>query len=377
MKKKIIIIGSGIAGLTLANFLKNNSNYEFIIYEKRDTFILNEGYGIQLSINSVSILNQLGFNKFNLIDKYHPINIDFYKINFKKICDLNISSFNEKENKYTSLKRSKLINFLYNNVPSKSIRFGKKVVNIEKANNRIKIKFNDGSNDIADYLVVSDGTFSNTRSIINKEEIIPSYYGSIAIRTSLRSEKIYEIDSRNISLIMGSNTHIVLYPVNQKKEINIICIIRQKLIAEEPPINILKKTIFKENINLSRLFKGELKSWPIYTSKKIFKSDNKNIFFIGDAFYTFPPTMAQGASQSIESANEIFKLLEKKENNVQEEYFTYRKKRTNQIKIRSSINYFIFHISNPILKALRNLILKIAIKNKLFNKFYLGNIFRK
>ena len=34
MKKKIAIIGSGIAGLTLASFLRTNSNFEFVVYEK-------------------------------------------------------------------------------------------------------------------------------------------------------------------------------------------------------------------------------------------------------------------------------------------------------------------------------------------------------
>ena len=59
MKKKIAIIGSGIAGLTLANFLKENSNFEFVVYEKEDTLNLNEGFGVQLSVNSVSILNKI------------------------------------------------------------------------------------------------------------------------------------------------------------------------------------------------------------------------------------------------------------------------------------------------------------------------------
>ena len=54
MKKKIIIIGSGIAGLSIANFLKSSSNYEFIIYERRNSISLDEGYGIQLSVNSIS-----------------------------------------------------------------------------------------------------------------------------------------------------------------------------------------------------------------------------------------------------------------------------------------------------------------------------------
>jgi len=40
MKKKIAIIGSGIAGLTLANLLKVNSNFEFVIYEKEKSFNL-------------------------------------------------------------------------------------------------------------------------------------------------------------------------------------------------------------------------------------------------------------------------------------------------------------------------------------------------
>ena len=34
MKKKIAIIGSGIAGLTIANLLKENSNFEVMVYEK-------------------------------------------------------------------------------------------------------------------------------------------------------------------------------------------------------------------------------------------------------------------------------------------------------------------------------------------------------
>ena len=50
MKKKIAIIGSGIAGLTsAANLLKSNSDFEAIVYEKEKTLSLEEGYGIQLS----------------------------------------------------------------------------------------------------------------------------------------------------------------------------------------------------------------------------------------------------------------------------------------------------------------------------------------
>ena len=44
MKKKIAIIGSGIAGLTLGNLIKKNSDHEFMLYEKEESLSLDEGY---------------------------------------------------------------------------------------------------------------------------------------------------------------------------------------------------------------------------------------------------------------------------------------------------------------------------------------------
>ena len=59
MKKKIAIIGSGVAGLTAANLLKVNSNFEVMVYEREETLSLEEGYGIQLAPNSISVLNKM------------------------------------------------------------------------------------------------------------------------------------------------------------------------------------------------------------------------------------------------------------------------------------------------------------------------------
>ena len=56
MKKKIAIIGSGIGGLTAANLLIKNSDFEIMVYEKERMLSLNEGYGIQLATNSISCL---------------------------------------------------------------------------------------------------------------------------------------------------------------------------------------------------------------------------------------------------------------------------------------------------------------------------------
>ena len=43
----------------------------------------------------------------------------------------------------------------------------------------------------------------------------------------------------------------------------------------------------------------------------MYEPKNKNTFIIGDAFFALPPTFAQGASQSIEVAHELYKNLER------------------------------------------------------------------
>ena len=263
-----------------------------------------------------------------------------------------------------------------NEILSNSVIFHKKINNIEQVDEKINIHFIDGSSDKVDYLVVSDGVFSNTKSVIENFFFQPDYYGAIAIRTQIRTEDISNLNSNNISLIMGSDAHLVLYPINQKKEFNLVCIIRKKSEDNDSIKTILENTILKENKNLVNLFKGDLKSWPIHTSGKPIKSIYKNVLYIGDAFYTFPPTMAQGASQAIEAANEIFELISNNHKDIQNEYFKNRVERTNLINNRSRLNYFGFHISNPLLKILRNEFLKRLVKNKKFIHSYLGKIYK-
>ena len=80
MKKKIAIIGAGISGLIFANLLKQNSKYDFTIFEKNSSLNLSEGYGVQLSVNSASILNEIGFKNFKNDNKFNPKKIDFYSL---------------------------------------------------------------------------------------------------------------------------------------------------------------------------------------------------------------------------------------------------------------------------------------------------------
>ena len=73
---------------------------------------------------------------------------------------------------------------------------------------------------------------------------------------------------------------------------------------------LVQEIILKQNPKFKNIFENEIKTWPLYSTPKIIPSSNKKVFYIGDAFNGFLPTLAQGAGQSIESAFEIFTLVQ-------------------------------------------------------------------
>jgi len=375
MKKKIAIIGSGIGGLTAANLFIKNSDFEIIVYEKEEILSLDQGYGIQLATNSISILNKIGFKNIDNNNIFNPLKLNFYSNN-NKICDLDLERFNKDSVKYTTLQRSVLIEFLKDKLFTNNFRFGKEVRKVSKIKDKLLINFVDNTNDLVDFIIVSDGVFSRTKSIIENKTIKPRYNGSVAIRTVIKLSEEFNYDSKSISLIMFPNAHVVIYPINKRKDFNLVCIAREKLSQNYDIHSIIRKKILSKNKNLENLFKSDLNSWPVYVSKKPIKSIYENVFYLGDAFYTFVPALAQGASQSIEAAYELFNLLSDNKKNIQNIYFKKRLKRTNQINKRSKFNYFGFHISNPLLENLRNFFLKRLVKNKNFIQSYLGTIYK-
>jgi salicylate hydroxylase len=94
---------------------------------------------------------------------------------------------------------------------------------------------------------------------------------------------------------------------------------------------------------------------------------------IGDAFFAFPPSFAQGASQSIEGAYELFENIE---NNTENNFFSNRVNKTKMVNNRSKLNQFAFHLSNPLSTFFRDLFLKRLVKNKKFLETYLGKIYK-
>ena len=117
----------------------------------------------------------------------------------------------------------------------------------------------------------------------------------------------------------------------------------------------------------------DIKIFPVFVSDDFYQLQNNNIHLIGDAFFAFPPSFAQGASQSIEGAYELFKSIE---NNSESSFFKNRVRKTKMVNNRSKLNQFAFHLSNPLTVFFRNIFLKRLVKNKKFLENYLGKVYK-
>ena len=378
--KKIAIIGAGISGLFIANLFKKNPNFQITIFDKDEKINLDEGYGIQLSVNSVRLLNKIDFNNFKNDKKFNPNKINFYsKKSTNKICDLDISEFNSEECKYTTLKRSELINFLKKDLED-IIKTNHNIFKIDKDDKLIRLTFENNQICECDCLIISDGVFSKSKNLISNNQTRPRYNNTLAIRGMISNS--LNIDNKNISLFLGSDFHHVIYPVNPNGDLNFIAIMKHNLsIEEQKNYSLFNDNNFIKNIlenvpHESKEFFNEIKElkiFPIFVSDNFFKTKNNNIHLIGDAFFAFPPSFAQGASQSIEGAYELYENMT---NNTESNFYTIRVNKTKMVNIRSKFNQFVFHLSNPVTRFFRNFFLKSLVKNKKFLESYLGKIYR-
>ena len=379
--KKVAVIGAGISGLFIANLFKRNKKYQVTIFERNSSINLKEGYGIQLSVNSIKLLNKIQFDKLENNEKFNPDKINFYSIkNYRKICELYISDFNTENCKYTTLKRSSLIDFLKKDL-EKEIKFNHTISKIEQQDQIVKIAFENNEAYEFDYLIISDGVFSKSKNLLSKNKIQPKYDDTLAIRGIIPSSSNIA-DKKNISLFLGSNFHYVIYPVSPDGDLNFIAVMKYKLSEDEQKDfslfkddNFIKKILekvpqlsmeFFDNIN-------DLKIYPVFVSHDFFEFNNNNIHLVGDAFFAFSPSFAQGASQSIEGAYELFENIE---NNTESNFFRNRVDKIKMVNNRSKFNQFAFHLSNPLTTFLRNIFLKRLVKNKKFLEGYLGKIYK-
>ena len=388
MFKKIIIVGAGIAGLTLANFLKKNNFNNFRLYERFEKK-LTRPTGIQLTPNAVRILD--------FLDSRFFLNNNFNRINYLNINAVNSKNFNDKSDlrinlqnivsdkmPYLTCDRNILMKFLEKNLSSKEIFYNRQVVQTIKDHNIIRVKFNDGSEDYCDLLVSADGMFSNSR-LDNNIITNTNFYAYRGVLKNFYSK--YSLENDVIRLWLSGNKHLVTYYISNQNDLSFTGISKstQKTKLTNDHINYsipfpadeFRSLFSSENKILRELLDTihEVYRWPIFSLKKrVFYRDNQ--IFIGDSSHGTVPFQAQGAALAIEDSYVLYEQIIKNiTNNLGVFYFNKRNKRVRRIILRSHLNVFLFHLKNPFFLLLRSIIFKVIEKSFLAKKIMFGWIF--
>ena len=388
MFKKIIIVGAGIAGLTLANFLKKNNFNNFRVYERFEKK-LSRTTGIQLTPNAVRILD--------FLDSRFFLNNNFNRINYLNINAVNSKNFNDKSDlrinlqnivsdkmPYLTCDRNILMKFLEKNLSSKEIFYNRQVVQTIKDHNIIRVKFNDGSEDYCDLLVSADGMFSNSR-LDNNIITNTNFYAYRGVLKNFYSK--YSLENDVIRLWLSGNKHLVTYYISNQNDLSFTGISKssQKTKLTNDHINYsipfpadeFRSLFSSENKILREMLDTihEVYRWPIFSLKKrVFYRDNQ--IFVGDSSHGTVPFQAQGAALAIEDSYVLYEQIIKNiTNNLGVFYFNKRNKRVRRIILRSHLNVFLFHLKNPFFLLLRSIIFKVIEKSFLAKKIMFGWIF--
>ncbi|KAF8982393.1 hypothetical protein BGZ46_001355 [Entomortierella lignicola] len=170
---KVLIVGAGLGGLTLANLLEK-ANIDYEVYE-RSTSLRALGSATSLSSNVLPMLEQIGlYEDLKAIWKETP-HASIY--NETENGDLNLSwrsesiAFEEISGYPVALmSRPDLHSVLMSHIPSHKIHLGKKVLSISQSEETgVLIRTSDGMTHEGDILVGSDGAYSGVRQSLLKQ----------------------------------------------------------------------------------------------------------------------------------------------------------------------------------------------------------------
>jgi 2-polyprenyl-6-methoxyphenol hydroxylase-like FAD-dependent oxidoreductase len=360
---RIIIVGAGIGGLTLANLLQND-NHELIIVEKA-RLIEPVGYAVGVWKNGTDVLNKLGllqeFKNNSFIAQFQKT----YTPSGKLLRTTCFSNLNKKfGDAIRFIHRADLYKILYNNLKTNKykIHLNSTVSQLSQKDNIVYVTLSNGEMLQADFLIGADGVNSSIRQLIfpnedciKKHEVI---FSTFTVNNCL-SEPLMGTEE-----IIGKGTFIGIYPYSENKY-GIYASLKHSL--DEPIKNDITK--IKENFKnfgekVDAIFNSVNENTSVFSDYireiSLAKWYHEKVILIGDAAHALLPTTGQGLSAAMEDAYELHKAIfaETDEKDIENKLKKFQKKRSTKLKpvIRDSrLNHYMIMNKYSLICKLRDL----------------------
>ena len=164
-KLHILIVGGGIAGLTLAFLLEQSGSYCVEIIE-RAVARASLGSGITITLNGMKLLHDMGLG--NQVEE-RGLAMKDIKITDAANCLLscfNVEQYEASFAKTITIHRSDLHDILSNSLTKTPIFFNTTFSSIEDQGKKVKVTFSDGRVSFYDLVVGCDGLHSSVRQTL-------------------------------------------------------------------------------------------------------------------------------------------------------------------------------------------------------------------
>jgi salicylate hydroxylase len=327
LPRRAIIAGAGIAGLTAALALLQ-AGFRVAIYEKANT--LEEfGAGVQLTPNATRILSRLGVLEGVLRFASKPCAV--LVLRGSDNVELMRMPLDDAERRWGSpylvIHRADLQRALVEVVRGQSraeLSLGTAVLDFADDGRRLSVDLIGGltqTRDDADLLIGADGLRSQVRDQLGFGARDQAQFARrIAYRAIISANEADPRLIRNdIILRLGREAHLVQYPLRRGSIINLVATITSTPTAgsaDHQCDGAVNRSILecafagwsKEARSLTSA-PIQWRVWPLYYRPPISSFSLGRVALVGDAAHPILPFLAQGASQAIEDAGALARVL--------------------------------------------------------------------
>ena len=367
MKRKIAIIGGGIAGLTFARCISDD--YETHIFEKKQEFG-EVGAAISVFPNALCVMDEIGLldNILNTSGKFENV--------YLKTDKGNILSKSAPKSDYPviCIHRADLHKILLTDINA-HLHIDSAVKQLTNLNNgQVEIIFENGKSSVFDAVIGADGIHSVVRKhIINDGD--PIFRGYNIWRGVVKTD----FDIGYASETYGKGQRVGIVPIKDGVY-GWWATYNEEFLKDDEPEGTKQK--------LKRLFGNWHYPIPelIENTENILKNSlsdriphkgwtKGNITLIGDAAHPTTPNLGQGGCMAIEGAYLLAKCINKYglSSKAYEIYEKYQFPRSKKIISESLKLGKMGQITNPILITLRNFFFKIipsSVAMKMIDKYF-------
>lgn len=380
--RTIVVAGGGIAGLSAALCLEK-CGFRVLVFDKAKSFDT-VGAGIQLSPNAIRVLDEMGVGKQIRNSSFVPNGIDIHSASSGNIINtvpLGTDVQRRYGLPYLTVHRSDLHSVLLGACNSTADIHVKTNCSVDEVSSHLRgasVIINDGEQIetiSAKAVIIADGVKSKLRETI-LSDLPVLHSGFEAWRAMVPRELVPDyIDNDFCHLSLGSNKHIVFYPVNTGRYVNMVFVIRSKSLRTEIRRNADPKELRKSLSGTSNQIKAltELPTdwsvWPVLKCPPLKKWSKGNVIAIGDAAHGMVPFAAQGAAMALEDAIVLADQLNKKESakSAIKAYEKIRRPRIKKITKLANSNGELYHMGFP-LNLVRDFIISNTKPEKLLSR---------